>query len=106
MNDMSDTSQEIATKFAAMIAERSPEERLRMASDMFDAARALATAGLKAQNPGITEEELRGQLFLRFYGTDFDDGELRRIASHLPKMKCVYDLTGEEIKIVEEGTGK
>lgn len=44
-----------------------PAEHLRMASSLFDTARALALAGLP---PGV---EPRRALFLRFYGQDFPD---------------------------------
>ncbi|MBN2210759.1 MAG: hypothetical protein JW709_05120 [Sedimentisphaerales bacterium] len=84
---MNDTTSDMEKRMAAMMAARSPAERLRMASDMFDAGRELLRAGLKNHNPLITEDQLRTQVFLRLYGDDFSPEEIRRIASCLPNMQ-------------------
>jgi len=41
-----------------------------MASAMFDSAKALAAAGIRASHPDISECDLRIALFDRFYGRD------------------------------------
>ena len=48
-----------------MMMERSPQERMRMAADMFESARALIIASLPKDLP---PEELKRQLFQRIYG--------------------------------------
>ena len=63
------------------------EERLRMASSMFDAGRRLAEAGLRAENKSLTEAQLRARLFMRFYGSDFSDTEIKEIMAHMPNMQ-------------------
>jgi len=66
-----------------MMAARSPAERLRMASRMFDMGRTLLRAGLKKRNKTLNEKQLRLQVFLRLYGDDFTGSEIRRIVSSL-----------------------
>lgn len=83
---MRDTTPDIERRLAAMIAERSPGERLRMASDMFSSARALLRAGLLRQNPALSDEVLKTQVFLRLYGEDFTGVEASRIISGIPGM--------------------
>lgn len=75
--DERDTSPEAARIFHEMLMSRTADERLLMASDMFDAAREPATAGLRAEGGA----DLRVRLFLRSYGSDFDPVERGRIAA-------------------------
>ncbi len=58
-----------------MLLARSGTERLQMASSMYAMAGTLALASLRARHPGVSEAELRGLLFVRFYGEDFSAGE-------------------------------
>ena len=74
-----------------MIAARSPVERMRMASRMFDSGRTLLRIGLKRQNPALSEGQLRAQVFLRLYGEDFDRSEIIQIASGIPDMTLDID---------------
>lgn len=90
---MNDTPEDIEIKYREMLFSRSPAERLRMASSMFDSARTLATAGILAEQPGVTPGELRAKLFLRFYGSDFPASECQRILSKLPAMSLDSDAT-------------
>jgi len=64
---MEDTPHHVQERYRCQIMALAPEERLRMASSLFDTARALVLAGLP---PGT---EPRRALFLRFYGQDFPD---------------------------------
>lgn len=61
-------------------------ERLEMASSMHQTAKLLAQANLREQHPNASEAELRGLLFLRFYGDDFSpeacETWYRRIVEH------------------------
>lgn len=88
---MRDTSPDIEQRFASMIAARSPAERLMMASSMFETGRSLLRIGLKRQNPAISEEQLRAQMFLRLYGDDFTKSEFSRIISSIPNMELNAD---------------
>jgi hypothetical protein len=83
MREMHDTSPEMAALYIRLLAERSGEERFLMGCDMFDTSRALVCAGLTAESPWKSEEELRVRLFLRFYGRDFPPDERDRIVEAL-----------------------
>jgi hypothetical protein len=67
LNDTDDATQRM---YDAMLLARSPEERVRMASSMFDSARAIMRAGLEAE--GYSGVELRVAEFLRLYGEELD----------------------------------
>lgn len=76
---MNDTPPEVRAAFTALLMQRSAGERAMMAFDMFDMARALMTADIRAHHPDITESELRVQIFERTYGRDFADVDRARI---------------------------
>ena len=76
---MRDTTPEVETFYRRLMMERSGAERLRMACEMFSTAKALARAGILAQNPNLSEREVRREIFLRFYGKDFDAPSLSKI---------------------------
>ncbi len=77
---MSDTPPDVRKRFRTMMASRTPEERLRMASRMFSTARALVLSGAR------TDEDNAGcrqYLFLRFYARDFSESDRERILQYL-----------------------
>jgi hypothetical protein len=65
----------------ALMAARSPEERLRMAARMFAGAKVLARVGYTG--PVGDEVEMRRHIFRRFYGGDFTPEERERILEYL-----------------------
>jgi len=67
---MNDTSIEVEQLQRRLLMERTPGERLRMATGMFRTARALSTAGVLAQLGPLSAERLRRELLWRFYGID------------------------------------
>ena len=69
---MKDTTEDVAATLRLMYQSRTPDERVRMACGLFDTARALATAGIRLETPGISDVDLRIALFERFYGRDVD----------------------------------
>jgi hypothetical protein len=77
---MNDTPPDVRAACRALFMQRSEGERAMMAFEMFDMARALMTADIRARDPGITETELRVQIFERTYGNDFDEAARARIA--------------------------
>ena len=83
---MNDTTPDIQKRLAAMIAELSPTERLRMVSSMFDTGRTLVRSGLLKQNESLNEGQIRAQVFLRFYAEDFTVAEIKEISSRIPNM--------------------
>jgi len=81
----SDTTPDIRKRYRDMIMALSPEQRLIMATRMFDTARALVVAGLENEtNPdGLSP---RTRMFLRFYSHDFDPRERSRIVAALDRV--------------------
>lgn len=70
-----------------MMAERSPSERLRMASSMFESGKTLLLLSIKQQYPGLSNAEYRGLLFLHLFREDFSADEMERMISKLPDME-------------------
>ena len=78
---MKDTAQDVDTAFTAMFGALTAGDRLRMTCRMFDEAKALAVANIRASYPGISEAELRVKLFERLYLDDFTPEALARIVA-------------------------
>jgi len=62
---VNDTSLEFSRLVAARYADMRPDERVRIATGMFDTARELVIASFP---PGLSGTELRRRLCRRFYG--------------------------------------
>jgi hypothetical protein len=82
---MTDTPPDIEDAYTAMFARLTGEERLRMVSDMFETARALVIADIRARDPDILPAELRARLFTRLYADDLDE---RTFAAALTALKA------------------
>jgi len=67
---MNDTIPEIENKLNQIYLGKSGEEKLLIALQMFETARKIVVSSLPEN---VSEEEVRKELFLRFYGNDFDD---------------------------------
>jgi hypothetical protein len=80
---MNDTPPDVDQAFLALMMQRSESDRAMMAFEMFDMARALMTADIRARHPGISEVELRVQIFERTYGSDFSDADRARVVQHI-----------------------
>lgn len=78
---MNDTSPEMAARWRELFMQRSGAERVSMGGEMFSMARRIMTASLEAQ--GYRGLELRKQIFLRTYGTDFTPEVLDKICRAL-----------------------
>jgi hypothetical protein len=69
---MNDTSEDVARQYDAMLLALPPGRRVSMALAMFDTAKTLAEAGLRAQ--GVTDpREIRRRLLIAFYGDEFSE---------------------------------
>ena len=66
---MNDTSLEIERTVHELMSKRSGVERMKMAAQMFDAARTLVIASIP---PGISDVELKEKLCERFYRGEVD----------------------------------
>jgi hypothetical protein len=80
---MNDTRPEIAERYRQMLLARSGEERLKMGSSMNATARALVRASVLARDPQASPVAVRRELFLRFYGHEFDAEARERILARL-----------------------
>jgi hypothetical protein len=80
---LNDTETKIEEIYEKMLLARSGAERMRMVSSMHATAKALVMASLREKCPCAPEAQLRGLLFLRFYGNDFPSEERDRIYQHL-----------------------
>lgn len=80
---MTDTPRAINSRYTTDLLEQPPARRIEMACDMFGSAKALAVAGLRLRSVGLSGSELRGALFVRFYGGDFTPEARARAETHL-----------------------
>jgi len=76
---MNDTHPEIAAQFRNLMKVKSNEQRLLMGCSMFDTAKQIAQSAIYSQRPSITPEEMRKEIFLRFYGLDFSQADREKI---------------------------
>lgn len=80
---MNDTHPEIAAKFQDLMMQKSGEQRLIMGCSMYDAAKQIVRSSICNTHPGITEEQMRKEIFIRFYGQEFSQADRDRILSAL-----------------------
>ena len=88
---MDDTQATIEQRYKEMLLSRSPLERLKMASRMYDSGRKLVISGILKGRPHLDTSRLRAQLFLRMYGNDFTAAERERIIKKIPNMQLDTD---------------
>ena len=88
---MDDTQATIEQRYKEMLLSRSPLERLKMASRMYDSGRKLVISGILKGRPHLDTSRLRAQLFLRMYGNDFAAAERERIIKKIPNMQLDAD---------------
>jgi hypothetical protein len=77
---MIDTTTEAEKIQSELFDKMTGEERMKIASDMFDTARTLVLASL---DKNLNDTEKRKALFLRFYGNDFSTNEKEKILNNL-----------------------
>ena len=88
---MDDTQATIEQHYKEMLLSRSPSERLKMASRMFDSGRKLVISGILKGRQHLDTSRLRAQLFLRMYGNDFTAADRERIIRKIPNMQLDTD---------------
>jgi hypothetical protein len=81
-HELTDTSAEATALHRRLLSARSGEQRLRMASDMFEAARRLVLASLP-DDVAADPVERRVALFRRFYGRDLAPEVVERIVARI-----------------------
>jgi len=76
---MNDTNPIAALHFRRLIMAKSREERLLMGCSMFDTAKEIVKDAIVNHNPGIAAKKLKEEIFLRFYGMEFNKAEKEKI---------------------------
>ena len=82
---MDDTTPDIAEKIREMFRMKSPVELFKIGCSMYQTSRYLVTRAILEETPDISETGLKQQLFLRFYGQDYDKSERERILNYLAR---------------------
>ena len=80
---MTDTNEKINQIFIEMMMKKTNEERLIMGCSMFDTAKTIVVNSIINKQPEINENQLRVEIFLRFYGLDFNETEKQKIIRHI-----------------------
>ena len=88
---MDDTSTTIRQHYHLMLLSKSPIERLKMVSRMYDSVKKLAISGILMEGQYLDVSQLRGELFLRIYGNDFSSTERKQIIKRIPDMQLASD---------------
>ena len=88
---MDDTPTKIRQHYHEMLLSKSPIERLRMVSRMYDSVKKLAISGILRETPYLDQSRLRGELFLRIYGNDFSSTDRKQIIKRIPDMQLASD---------------
>ena len=60
-------SEKIEKIYLEKLRNKSGEERIKIASDMFETVKEIAKAGIISQNPNISDEDLKTELKKRLY---------------------------------------
>ena len=80
---MNDTHPDIAMRVRDLIMSKSGEERLLMGFSMYDAAREIVRSAILAEHPDMTPQDMRKEVFLRFYGQEFSQADREKILAAL-----------------------
>ncbi len=82
-NTMNDTHPDVAIRFRELMMSKTGEQRLLMGCSMYDAAKQIVRSAIYNSRPGITETEIKKEIFLRFYGQEFSQAERDKFFSAL-----------------------
>ena len=80
---MNDTHPEVAVRFRNLMMGKTGQKRLLMGCSMYDTAKEIVRSSIYNRRPGITEADMRREIFLRFYGQDFSRAEREKLMSVL-----------------------
>jgi hypothetical protein len=82
---MRDTTPEVDEMMRKMMQMKSSDERLKMGCSMYETSRYLVIRAILSDHPDISEVDLRKELFLRFYGNDFDEAGREEVIRHFER---------------------
>ena len=80
---MFDTHPDIAIRFRDLMMSKTGEQRLLMGCSMYDTARQIVRSAIYNSRPEISEEEMKKEIFLRFYGKEFSRADREKFLSTL-----------------------
>lgn len=80
---MLDTHPEVAIHFRDLMMSKSGQERLLMGCSMYDTAKQIVRSAIYNNQPQITNDEMKKEIFLRFYGREFSRAEREKFLSVL-----------------------
>ncbi len=80
---MNDTHPDVAVGFRNLMMSKTGQERLLMGCSMYDTAKEIVRSSIYNGRPGITEADMRREVFLRFYGQEFSRAEREKMISAL-----------------------
>jgi hypothetical protein len=76
---MNDTSSEAKAKQLEVILSKTQEERILMALQMMDDVRQMVIDGIRSQEPGISEGELKVRFIQQYYKNDVTEEYLAEV---------------------------
>jgi len=76
---MNDTHPDIAIQFQNLMMCKSGEKRLLMGCSMYDAAKQIVRSAICNSHPGITDAEIKREIFLRFYELEFSQADREKL---------------------------
>ncbi len=80
---MIDTHPDVAVRFRELMMSKTGQERLLMGCSMYDTAKQIVLSAIRNHQPGITDAELKREIFLRFYGQEFSEADRKKLLSAL-----------------------
>ncbi len=80
---MNDTHPDVAIRFRDLMMSKTGQQRLRMGCSMYDTAKKIVRSAIYNNRPQITDEEMKKEIFLRFYGNEFSPVEREKFLSAL-----------------------
>jgi len=80
---MFDTHPDVAIRFRDLMMSKTGQERLLMGCSMYDTAKQIVRSAIYNSRPGITDVEMKKEIFLRFYGKEFSRADREKFLSEL-----------------------
>ncbi|MFH1717739.1 MAG: hypothetical protein ABIF19_10335 [Planctomycetota bacterium] len=80
---MFDTHPDVAIRFRDLMMSKTGQQRLLMGCSMYDTAKKIVRSAIYNSRPEITDEEMKKEIFLRFYGQEFSRADREKFLSAL-----------------------
>ena len=80
---MFDTHPDVAVRYRDLLMSKTGQQRLFMGFSMYDTARQIVRSAIYNSRPEITDEEMKKEIFLRFYGNEFSPSESEKFLTVL-----------------------